>query len=72
LVDFTKRSVQLREHEPEVEETEEVGDYFEDVDNRRGWIKEINGSVATCIVYGSSPRLEVLELVDLVKKVTVC
>lgn len=47
------------------------GDWFEDVEGRRGWVKTITGQMATCIVYGSMPRCESLKLADLVEKITV-
>lgn len=46
-----------------------VNDWFEDIDERRGWIKAINGTTASCMVLSPYIRLEVLQLADLVEKV---
>jgi hypothetical protein len=46
-----------------------VGDYFEDDQGRRGWIRALNAGIAECIVYGDSITVEKIFLSSLIKKI---
>jgi hypothetical protein len=48
-----------------------IGDYFEDDQGRRGWIKSLDSQLAVCIIYGGDrPSVENLGLSSLVEKIT--
>jgi hypothetical protein len=46
-----------------------VGDYFEDNQGRRGWIKALNAGIAECVIYGDRVAVENLGLSSLVEKI---
>jgi hypothetical protein len=46
-----------------------VGDYFEDSQGRRGWIKALNAGIAECVIYGDRVAVENLGLSSLVEKI---
>jgi hypothetical protein len=45
-----------------------IGDYCEDNQGRKGWIKVLNAGIAECVIYGDRVAVENLGLSSLVKK----
>jgi hypothetical protein len=46
-----------------------IGDYFEDDQGRRGWIKSLNAGIAECVIYGDRVAVENLGLNSLLEKI---